>query len=116
MFLPVKQEVPVDDWDEQKKERIVGSAVQSLSRIHNIDIAVKRVLSPKDFQDRMHLYKGALYGLSPAVDPRALFPHNPSIPGLYQAGQTTYPGYGVASAAMSGIFAAERLMKAENTR
>jgi phytoene dehydrogenase-like protein len=72
------------------------------------------VLSPKDFQDRMHLFKGALYGLTPAVDPRALFPYDTSVPGLYQAGQTTYPGYGVAPAAMSGIFAAEALMKKEN--
>jgi phytoene dehydrogenase-like protein len=114
MFLPVKQNLPVDDWDEQKKEKIVASAVRALSRVHDIHIAVKRALSPKDFRDRMHFYKGALYGLSPAVDPRALFPHNPPILGLYQAGQTTYPGYGVGPAAMSGIFAAEALMKTKN--
>ncbi len=114
MFLPVRQDLPVDDWDEQKKEEVVESAVRALTRIHNIGIAVKRVLSPKDFQERMHFYKGALYGLSPAADPRALFTHNTPILGLYQAGQTTYPGYGVAPAAMSGIFAAEALMKTEN--
>jgi phytoene dehydrogenase-like protein len=111
MFLPVKQNLPVDDGDEQKKEKVVESAVTALSRIHKINIAVKRVLSPKDFQDRMHFYKGALYGLSPAADPRTLFPHNPPIAGLYQAGQTTYPGYGLGPAAVSGIFAAEALMK-----
>jgi len=114
MFLPVEQNFPVDDWDEQKKEKVVESAVRALSRIHDIHIAVKRALSPKDFRDKMHFYKGALYGLSPAVDPRALFPHNPPIPGLYQAGQTTYPGYGVGPAAMSGILAAEALMQREN--
>jgi len=36
-----------------------------------------------------------------------------AINGLYQAGQTTYPGYGVSSAAMSGILAAEALIKTE---
>jgi phytoene desaturase len=113
MFPPIKQEVPVDDWNEQRKERIVESAVKALSRIHKLDIVVKRVLSPKDYRDKMHFYKGAIYGLSPAVDPGALFPHKSPISGLYQAGQTTYPGYGVAPAAMSGIFAAERLMKIE---
>jgi len=111
MFLPIHQNLPADDWDEQKKEKVVESAVRTLSRIHQINIAVKRVLSPKDFQDKMHFYKGALYGLSPAADPRTLFPHNPPIAGLYQAGQTTYPGYGLGPAAMSGIFAAEALMK-----
>jgi phytoene dehydrogenase-like protein len=62
----------------------------------------------------MHLYKGAIYGLSPAADLRAQFPHASQIPGLYQAGQTTYPGYGVGPAAMSGIFAAETLLKTKN--
>lgn len=114
MFLHVKQDLPVDNCDEQKRERTVELAIRALSRIHNIGIAVKRVLTPKDYQDRMHFYKGALYGLSPAADPRELFSHRSSIAGLYQAGQTSYPGYGVAPAAMSGIFAAEALMKAEN--
>ena len=113
MFPPIRQDVPVDDWDEQRKERIVESALKALTRIHKLDIVVKRVLSPKDYRDRMHFYKGALYGLSPAVEPRSLFPHNTPISGLYQAGQTTYPGYGVAPATMSGIFAAETLMKTE---
>lgn len=111
MFLPIHQNLPVDDWDEQKKGKVVESAIMALSRVHKVNIAVKRALSPKDFQDRMHFYKGALYGLSPAADPRTLFPHNPPIAGLYQAGQTTYPGYGLSPAAMSGIFAAEALMK-----
>ncbi len=111
MFPPIKQDMPADDWDDQRKERMVESAVKALSRIHDINIVVKRVLSPKDFQDRMHLYKGAIYGLSPNADLSAQFPHDSTIRGLYQAGQTTYPGYGVSSAAMSGIFAAETLMR-----
>lgn len=111
MFLPMQRNLLVDDWNEEKEEKVVESAVRALSRIHQINIAVKRVLSPKDFQDKMHFYKGALYGLSPTADPRTLFPHNPPIAGLYQAGQTTYPGYGLGPAAMSGIFAAEALMK-----
>ena len=113
MFPAIKQDRPAADWDEQKKEKVVESALKALSRLHNIDIAVKRVLSPKDFQDRLHLYKGAIYGLSAAADLRAQFPHASQIPGLYQAGQTTYPGFGVAPAAMSGILAAETLLNKE---
>jgi phytoene desaturase len=71
------------------------------------------VIGPKDFQDRMHLYKGAVYGLSPTADLRAYFPYDSPISGLFQAGQTTYPGYGVSSAAMSGILAAETVMRTE---
>jgi phytoene desaturase len=113
MFPPIQQNIPADDWDTQKKERMVISAVRALSRIHDLDIAVKRVIGPKDFQDRMHLYKGAVYGLSPTADLRAYFPNDSPISGLFQAGQTTYPGYGVSSAAMSGILAAETVMRTE---
>ena len=111
MFPTIDQDISADDWDEQRKERIVESAIKALSRIHKLDIAVTRVTSPKDFQDRMRLYKGAIYGLSPNAGLSAQFPHVTQIHRLYQAGQTTYPGYGVSSAAMSGILAAERLMR-----
>lgn len=110
----IKQDMPANDWDEQKTKRMVELTVKAFARIHKIDIAVTRVTSPKDFQDRMHLYKGAAYGLSPIANPRAQFSHDSSIGGLYQAGQTTYPGYGVSSAAMSGIFAAETLIRTAN--
>jgi phytoene desaturase len=103
MFPAIKQDRPAEDWDEQKTRRVVESALQALSRLHAIDVAVKRVISPKDFQARMHLYTGAAH-----------FSHASHIPGLYQAGHTTYPGFGVAPAAMSGIFAAEALLKTKN--
>jgi len=114
MFPPIQQEMSADEWDEDKKEKIVASAIRSLSRMHDIDVAVKRAQSPKDFQGRMHLYKGALYGLSPTADPRVQFEHKTEVPGLYLAGQTTFPGYGVGPAAMSGILAAETLLKTEH--
>jgi phytoene desaturase len=107
MFPTIDQYVPVDDWDEQKKEQIADLAIQALSRLHKIDIVAKRVIGPRDYREGMHLYKGAVYGLSPAADLSVLFPHKTPVPGLYQAGQTTYPGYGVATAACSGILAAD---------
>lgn len=76
-----------------------------------MDIAVKRMASPKDYLDRMHLYGGAVYGLSLAAGPGAQFTAKTPIHGSLQAGKTAYPGYGVGPAAMSGIFAAEALMK-----
>lgn len=111
MFPPIDQAWPIDCWNEEAKEAAAESAITALSRIHKMDIAVKRILSPKDYQDSMHMFGGAVYGLSPAADPRAQFPHKTSIEGLFQAGQTTYPGFGVGPAILSGIFAAEALMK-----
>ena len=87
------------------------AAITALSRIHKMDIAVKRIVSPKDYQDRMHLHGGAVYGLSLAASSGAQFPPKTPIHGLFQAGQTAYPGYGAGPAAMSGVFAAEALMK-----
>jgi phytoene desaturase len=112
VFPPIPQKLSAEDWDTQKKEEVARSAIKALSRLHALDIAVKRVLSPKEFQDGLRLYKGAVYGLTPAADLRAYFPHASPIAGLFQAGQTTYPGYGVSAAAMSGILAADRLMRA----
>ena len=104
MFPPIKQEISAEAWNDQRTERLVESVVRALSRIHKLDIAVTRVTSPKDFPVRMDLYKGAIYGLSPNASLSAQFPHITPIHGLYQAGQTTYPGCGVSSAAMSEIF------------
>jgi len=109
MFYPVRADLPLAYWDEARKERLTDSAVEALSRTYHLDIAVTRVRSPKDFLESMHLFQGALYGLSPAATPREQFPHTPAIPGLFLAGQTTFPGYGVGAAMMSGIFAAEAL-------
>jgi phytoene dehydrogenase-like protein len=112
MFYPVRADLPLDYWDDERKKRLTESAIAALRRNYDIDIAATRVRSPKDFRDSMHLYQGALYGLSPAATPREQFPHAAGIPGLFLAGQTTYPGYGVGAAMMSGIFAAEALLAA----
>jgi phytoene desaturase len=109
MFYPVRADLPLDYWDERRKAFLIESAVASLSRTYDLDIAVTRVRTPKDFLETMHLFRGALYGLSPVVTPRELFPHTTSIAGLFLAGQTTFPGYGVGAAMMSGIFAAQAL-------
>jgi phytoene dehydrogenase-like protein len=111
MFHPIRPDIPPDDWDEKRKEALTASAIETLGRIHNLDIVVTRIRSPRDFRDSMHLYQGAVYGLSPASGPTELFAHRMPIDGLFLAGQCTYPGYGVSASVMSGIFAAELLMK-----
>ncbi len=102
MFCPRQPGAPAE-----ADERIADRAVAALGRLHRLDVAVRRVRGPEHFRDHMHLFEGALYGLSPAADPRSQFPHQTRIPGLFLAGQTTYPGSGVNPAMLSGVLAAE---------
>jgi phytoene desaturase len=113
IFSPISQEMTADDWNEERKEEVAAQAVERLKELHEITIAVRRILSPKEFQEGTHLYAGALYGLSPLGGPAAMFRHRSPVRGLYQAGQTTWPGFGVASAGMSGVFAAEAFIHDE---
>lgn len=111
MFVPVGNEMSIDDWSEARKEEFAARAVDALRRYHDLDIAVSRILSPKEFLLDLHLYAGALYGISPVAGPAALFKHRTPIHGLYQAGQTTWPGFGVVPAGLSGVFAAQELVR-----
>jgi phytoene dehydrogenase-like protein len=111
MFYPVRPDTPLEHWDEKRKEQLTDMCVAALQRRHDLNIAVTRVRSPKDFRDGLHLYGGALYGLSPAATPREQFSHVSPIPGLFMAGQTTFPGYGVGTAMMSGVLAAEAVAR-----
>lgn len=107
MFAPVEPRAPLDAWTDDAKAAAAQPWIDALARCHPLDIATLRVTSPKDYAQRLGLYEGALYGLSPAARPDQQFPHATPIDGLYLAGQTTYPGFGVATSMLSGIFAAE---------
>lgn len=111
VFPPIRQDLTAEDWSEERKEEVAAQAIERLKGIHKIDIAVRRILSPKEFQNGAHLYAGALYGLSPLASPATMFRYRSPIRALYQAGQTTWPGFGVASAGMSGVMAAEALIR-----
>jgi phytoene dehydrogenase-like protein len=94
----------------EPEEAVADRAIAALARIHRLDVAVRRVRGPAHFRDTMRLFEGALYGVSPAVDPRKLFPHRTTLRGLYLAGQTTYPGMGVNLAMLSGVIAGEAVL------
>ena len=110
MFPTIRQDLSVDAWDERAIGEVADSAIAALERLHKLDIAVKRVIGPKQYRDELGLYEGAAYGLSPAADVMALFGRVTEVPGLFQAGQTAYPGYGVSSSVMSGLFAADAVL------
>ncbi len=114
MFPSISQELAPEAWSEARKQDVAAQAVEALRRDRRVDIAVSRVLSPREFQDGAHLYAGTLYGISPNAGPAALFKQRTPIRGLYQAGQTTWPGFGVVGAGFSGVFAAEALIRDES--
>jgi phytoene desaturase len=109
LFYPVAADVPLTNWDDRRKEQLSQLCISVLRRTHDLDISVTRIRTPKDFLETMHLFDGALYGLSPMAGPREQFGYACHIPGLFLAGQTTFPGYGIGPAMMSGIFASEVL-------
>jgi phytoene dehydrogenase-like protein len=113
VFPPIRQDLTAEDWSEERKEEVAAQAIERLKGMHEINIAVRRILSPREFQNGAHLYAGALYGLSPLASPAAMFKHRSLIRALYQAGQTTWPGFGIASAGLSGVMAAEALVRDE---
>ena len=69
------------------------------------------MLDPSAFAGARHLYEGALYGIAPGATPDKFFPHRTSLEGLYLTGQTTFPGFGVPSAILSGIQTAEAVIR-----
>ena len=107
-FYPsIDAALPTRDWTPVMAQAAARGAIERLQRMHPMDIATTRVRSPAWFEQSLHLYEGAIYGLSPAADARSQFSHVSGIPGLFFAGQTCYPGYGVGPAMMSGLFAAQ---------
>jgi phytoene desaturase len=114
LFPAINQAIDPDDWSEERKDTVAQSTIALLQREHEVDIKVSRILSPKEFKNDSHLYAGALYGISPTAGPGALFKHRSPIGGLYLAGQTSWPGFGVIGAGFSGIFSAEVLLRHES--
>lgn len=108
LYAPVSGVDSASEWTPAMTGRVVGHYLAALTaRLPGLAIEAERVLDPQDFVRSRHLYEGALYGIAPGTAPDKLFPHRTPVQGLYLAGQTTFPGYGVPSAILSGIQAAE---------
>jgi phytoene desaturase len=115
-FPVISQAGSVDAWSDERVEQFGNTSIEWLRDRFEINIAAKRVRGPRDFRDQLNLYQGAVYGVSAAQGLTGLFPHQSPVQGLYLAGQTTYPGLGVPTAALSGIHAANRVLKGRKDR
>lgn len=110
LFAPVSGIGSASEWTQAMTDEAVANHLAALhARVPGLSVEVARVMGPQEFARERHLYEGALYGIAPGAAPNAFFPHRSGLSGLYLAGQTTYPGYGVAAAIQSGILAAEAL-------
>ena len=111
-YVPViRQNEPVEAWNDDRIDQLADASIEWLQSRHTMNITVKRIRSPREFQSQLNLYHGAIYGVSAAKGLTGLFPHKTPIEGLYLAGQTTFPGLGVPTAALSGIHAAKALIQ-----
>lgn len=111
-YIPViRQNEPVKAWDDERINQLANASIEWLQLRHPLNIAVERIRSPREFQNQLNLYQGAIYGVSAAKGLTGLFPHKTPVEGLYLAGQTTYPGLGVPTAALSGIHAGKSLIQ-----
>jgi phytoene desaturase len=71
-------------------------------------VVTSRMLTPRDFQDRLSSFRGAAFGLEPVLSQSAWFrPHNRSeeIERLYLVGAGTHPGAG-----LPGVLSSARVL------
>jgi phytoene desaturase len=112
LHAPVSGIHSVSEWHPAMTAAVADQYLEALrQRVPGMSVESVRVLDPRDFARDRHLHEGALYGIAPGAPPTAFFPHRAGIRGLYLGGQTTFPGYGVPSAILSGIQAAEALLR-----
>jgi phytoene desaturase len=111
LYAPATGIQSASGWDKALSDVVVERYLRALQqRVPESTIERTRVLDPQDFAQERHLHEGALYGIAPGASPSKFLPHRTQVAGLYLGGQTTFPGYGVPSAILSGIQSAELLV------
>jgi phytoene desaturase len=99
------------DWQSRAETyRLAISRHLSLTMLPDLErhVVSSRIMTPLDFRDRLLSYKGAAFGLAPALTQSAWFrPHNRSedIEGLYLVGAGTHPGAG-----LPGVLSSARVL------
>ncbi|RQU14820.1 NAD(P)/FAD-dependent oxidoreductase [Burkholderia cenocepacia] len=112
LYAPATGIHSVSEWTNAMTEAAVDDYLNAIqTHLPGLCIESVRVADPQDFASERHLYEGALYGIAPGTTPDTFFPHRAGLRGLYLGGQTTFPGYGVPTAMLSGIQAAEAAMQ-----
>ena len=110
LYPAIPQAEPAAAWTASRREQLAEAAIEWLRAREPIEIATRRVRAPQDFEGSLGLIEGGIYGVDPSAGFTALFPQRTPIQGLYLAGQSCFPGFGVPMAAISGLRAAAILV------
>jgi len=117
LYAPATGISSAAEWTSAMTQGVAGDYLAALqAHLPGLRIESTRVSDPQDFARGQHLYEGALYGIAPGTAPDKFFPHRSGVRGLYLGGQTTFPGYGVPTAIVSGIQAAEAVVQDARAR
>jgi len=109
LYPAIPQAEPAAAWTAARREQLAEAAVEWLRARETVEVVARRVRTPLDFEESLGLLEGGIYGVDPAAGFPALFPQRTPVPGLYLAGQSCFPGFGVPMAAISGLRAAALL-------
>jgi phytoene desaturase len=100
------------NWDNEKP-RFIEQTIEFMDRFAIPGLAqhvqVADMSTPLDYERRLLLPKGAIYGIQQDLTAQAVFRpaiKSKSIKGLYLAGASTHPGGGVPTTMGSGLMAA----------
>jgi len=105
------------DWDREKQpfiERMLRHLSDTAIPGLTDHVKVVEMSSPLDFERRLLLPGGAIYGLQQDITAQAVFrpsAKSKSIQGLYLVGASTHPGGGVPTTIGSGMIAAGLIEK-----
>jgi phytoene desaturase len=107
------------DWQEETS-RIRAAVLSRLKKALGRDVAglieVEEVITPVDIERRTGSTRGSLYGISSNSRLAAFLRHpnrHPRIRGLYFCGGSAHPGGGMPLVTLSGMIAADLLLKYE---
>ncbi len=102
------------DWNTQKEAytKLVLEAIVKKTELKDIQdqIEVMRVITPLDWQDKVNVYKGAVFNLAHTLGQMLyLRPHNKfeNIKNLFLVGGGTHPGSGLPTILESGRITAD---------
>ncbi len=118
LLVPVANQRSRVDWDTAAasyRERVLD-IVEARGGLTDLrkHIVAERMMTPKDWEQSMGVYRGAVFNLAHTIDQMLYFrPHNEfeEVGSCYLTGGGTHPGSGLPTIFESGIISAGQILK-----
>lgn len=114
VLVPVPNLTGQVNWDAKKKEYrdLIVQAIMEKTELKDLaeHIEIERIITPQDWQDKVHVYQGATFNLAHTLNQMLyLRPHNSfnNLKHLYLVGGGTHPGSGLPTIVESGRITAD---------